>query len=215
MAFDVTPLQAQLLLFRPDLENRTARLRYCLDEAVREVCRRTFLARETITTTLTAGDRTLTPTLTTGRNLLKVHRLDFQDPTTSEWILVSEFSFKAMQGDSREINSNGDTPSGWSQQGGTVRIYPGLTANMDLRLECSYVPTDGPDLAPLPEIAAQAVTEKALCLALLVPGPDRDPRHAADRNSQYHRHLGNLKAIGDFGEGGEVMAYIPPIPGVN
>lgn len=215
MAFDVRPLLAKIGMYRPDLDMATAKLRYCLDEAVRETCRRTFLAREVVAATLTAGNRTLTPTLTAGRNLLRVHRLDFLDADSGEYILVQDASYYAMRGNSMEISSTGTSPSYWSQQGSTIRIYPGLVANQDLQLECSYVPTNEPDEAPLPELAVGAVEAKATELAMLLPGPDRDPKLAMLHADRYKRNLGNLKAIGDFGEVGEVMAYIPPIPGVT
>jgi hypothetical protein len=213
MAFDVRPLRAKIGLARPDLE-RTAQLRFCVDEAVRDVCRRTFLARYTHTAIpLSSGNPFVSYDIGAANNILKVHRLDMLNVETNKYEPLRPESYMVMAGHPDE-NGEG-TPWGWSQQGDTVRVYPIPIENRTLRLEASYVPTDEPDSAPLPELAVMAVEARAEALALAIPGAFQDKVEARSKEMYYRRCIGALKDVGDRGEVGEVKVYAPRIPGVR
>lgn len=210
------PLYAKVSFMRPDLEE-TSKIGFAVQEAMREVCRRTFLARKSITSALEAGASSITITQMQSWNLLKVHQVKFTDADGEDHLLAPKDSetMKALTGDSEGI------PAYYSQQGQFLMLYPAAEEAGTLTMEVSYVPTEDVEEAPLPEIAVTAIEARAESMLLRLPdaNPAKDGAryqslgHARERERDFHLTIGNLKAISLYGEVGDVETMIDPFPG--
>ena len=212
MSILLRPLYAKVSLMRPDLEG-ASQVGFVIQEAVREVCRRTFLARDVISITVPANGVSLTISLPNSRNLLKVHRVDFMEASgLYKPMVAATLSF--LEG----RVAGGSSPRWYAQAGQMLHLWPKSTAGGTARVHVSYVPGEELDEAPLPELAVTAIEARAESLLLRVPHKPGGPEYqnlqmAAGRDKDYHSCIGNLKAISFYGETGELMLEPEPFPG--
>ena len=111
------------------------------------------------------------------------------------------------------------TPKWYAQQGQMLQFWPSALSQGTLRLNLSYVPAQEVDEAPLPELAITAIEARAEAMVLRIPSPPGGPnyqnlQHALEREQDFHRSIGNLKAISFYGEVGDLIAAPEPFPGV-
>jgi len=213
MAVSLRSLYGRVAFLRPDLEE-TAKIGFAIQEAVRDVCRRTFLARGTLTLTIPIGGAEAPLALPPGQGLLIIHRVDHSETGGDGFRTLGAASYSLL-------DSAGNTPGQpifYSQQGGVLTLSPPSRSGGTTKVFYSYAPTTTVDTIDLPEAATLAISALAESLVLRVPskpgGPNyQDLGHAKERENDFHRAIGNLKAISFYGEVGEIVVHPEPFPG--
>lgn len=207
MAINLRNLYAKAAFMRPDVE--VARVGFAVQEGVREVCRRTSLARATATVTLDLGGNTLALSLTDA-NLLSVHRVTFLETGATTATELSPTTFKDLEGQDATTSA----PVYYAQQGDTLQVYPATDTGGTATVYYSYVPTTELDSVDLPETAVTAIEAKAEAMLLRLPGePYQNMGMAQERERDFHRAINNLKAIAFYGETGDVITVSASVPG--
>lgn len=206
MSFDIRPLVAQVGLARPDVDS--ALIVFCVEEGVREVCRRTHLAQMTQDYTVTANTNAVTVALSADKSYIRTMRALWMGASDTQWEDLEEISFRdALDFEVWKLAGNVQQ---WSQQTGNVLIYGTPTENGTLRLVSSYVPLGSFDTVPLPEVATSAIACKASALALGIPGPGQNAGMAMAKDTEFRRSIGNLRARAMVGEGGSPSFRVTP-----
>lgn len=215
MTVDLRSLYARVSIARGDVDG--ARIGWCIQEAVREVCRRTRLARVELTGVSTAGSGTYTPDLSvpfpSGAALLTVHRLRTRKTgTTDAYVDAAPIPATGAWGTTEESGTTTSSPAYFTQRGNTVHLYRAPSVDFDVMAEVSFVPGNAywepipPSTAgstsfvSLPEEAVNAIEAKAEHLLLRLPGPERDPATAQMRDRDYRNAIGPLIALAYTGE---------------
>ena len=212
MSILLRPLYAKASLMRPDLEG-SAQVGFVVQEAVREVCRRTFLARDVVPLTVTAGGGSLTLLLPASQRLLKIHRVDYAE-AGGDYVPLVSATLNFLEG----RTASPGKPRWYAQAGQVLHLWPKSGAGGTARVHISYVPGEELDEAPLPELAVTAIEAKAESLLLRVPHKPGGPEYqnlqmAAMRDKEFHACIGNLKSISFYGETGELVLEPEPFPG--
>jgi len=203
----VRSLDAKVALMRPDL-GMSAAIGFALQQAVKEVARATSILKEA-TASQSVASPTFTPTLTAGRNLLKVMWVEKQDPTTMEWGRLALVNEGMMAGRYRDPDT-GD-PHSFSQSGGTVRLYPAPKVATTVRCQCSFVPSMDIEEIDVPEEAVQAIEAKAQSILLRLPGEGRDIPTANLNETDYRGAIGKLRTLAFWGDSGCITMVAPRI----
>lgn len=208
---ELRPLYAKAALLRPDLEG-SAHVGFAIQEAVREVCRRTALARETLSAvTLTAGSDSPTVTLTTGRNLLEVVAVDLRDAVdVTKFTTLESTAYAELE---PHRNASSGTPRYWAQKGSQLMVWPKATASSTLKVEVAYVPTAEVDSIDLPEQAVTAIEAKAEAMLAKVPGTHQNLQYSQVREGDYRRSIGHLRSLSTYGTTGDYGMKVRRYPG--
>ncbi len=214
MGILLRPLYAKVAFMRPDLEE-TAKIGFAVQEAMREVCRRTFLARTGMDVTVVAAASSAAITQDAAKSVLLVHRADWVDGSGNVTPLTPA-SFTFMQG----RPASPGVPKWYAQQGMMIQFWPATASGGTLRLNLSYVPVTDVEEAALPELTVTAIEAKAESMLLRVPNPPGGPNYqnlqfATERDQDFGRCIGNLKAISFYGEVGDLIASPEPFPGAS
>jgi hypothetical protein len=223
MSIEIRPLLMKVAWQRPDL-GLDGRLWYALQEAVRDVCRRTRLARVTTENTLTANTNNLVPAILTEdeqdatpqpqRKRLRYHRVEVQSLTDDTlWTDLIEAPATDVEAFQNLRWGTGATPRNFAQRGDTLLVWPKCSVDRVLRVTTSYVPQDELDTAPLPELAVPAVEAAARSMVLLLPGSGRDPQAASEAEEEMHRCMPELRSFADDGESGPPVLRVRRFPG--
>ena len=205
MASQIRLLFGTIGTLRPDLPK--AQINLSLQEAVKDVCRRTFLLRQTLQYSITANTNSVLAASTLG-SFLKIHDVIWKSGTDTDWsVPLIEDSFVVAAEDGL-WKKTGLAPKNFSQQNGTLILYPTPVVGGVIQVVISYAPSVGTDIVniPLPEAAITAIQLKAEAYASRMPGQYMNLQFSLDREKEFKRCLNNLKATSLFGDGGEVMA---------
>lgn len=206
---NVRPLYEKVALMRPDMDSNADIINYCIQEAVRETCRRTFLMREIVSQAVLASAKTGTITLTTGRSALKLHRMDILTPPNTTTTHLYPVTFQEMIGLPAE-NATG-VPLQYAQRGPTFYLYVQPKVDSTLTYECSWVPTTDVETIELPESSMTAVEAKATSMLLKYGGPMRNLPESRELERDYRRAIGALRSISELGEVGEITMQTPTV----
>lgn len=217
MSIEVRPIYSRLALIRPDLASfNAAQLNFIIQEAIREVCRRTWLARETATQQITDGTQGWAPTLTAGRSLVAIHWIGCKLPSETEYLRLEPASFVMAERDDSVENMAKGRPTTFSQQGDTFKVYPPPDATYDIKIKASYTPTMGQEVTSiaLPEYAFDALVLLAESMAYRVPGSGQDKSMGLLREKAANGRLGSLRALALGGESAQAPVTFYKFPGV-
>ena len=199
MAFEIRPIVTQVGLPRSD-DVDTGMLVFCVQEAVRETCRRTYLAQVTQSYSVTAATNAITVALPADKGFARVMRALWLGATMTDYRQLKEDTFNEALTDRLWIGSG--SPTLFSQQNGVVLIYRTPNEAGTLRLVSAYVPITDFTTAPLPEQAVRAVVKKAGALVMSIPGPNQNLQMAITLDREFDRVIGGLRALAFVGEGG-------------
>ena len=227
MSILLRPLYAKAAFMRPDLEEETGKIGFAVQEAMREVCRRTFLARASVALTAAAAAHSVPITMPAGNSLLKVHRASFLETgSTDPAIVLGPANYTQIEDVTKDVG----VPRVFAQKGSILYLWPSTEVGGTVTIEYSYVPLSDVDEVPLPEMAITAIEARAESMILRVPDPKagsstgadgrsyqsrgyQSLEHARVRERDFHACLGNLKWISDYGEGGDVLMVASLFPG--
>lgn len=213
MTISLDPIVAKIGWMRDDVRE-TGRLRFCIDEAVKEVCRQSLLLHGSASVNIVDGNSTidLTTTLTTAnRALVRVNYLSWNNTAGNpEYLVPIGYDSAIITG--LDLPATKGTPTKYSQFGNVLRLYPTANAAFTMTVQYSYVPTDKPDTVDLPDAAITAIEAKSFSLAMMLPGAGQNLGMAATKEIDYKNALNNLIAIhtgGEVMQGYEAPPYYP------
>ncbi len=198
MAFQIRPIVTQVGMARPDVA--AAMIVFCVQEAVRETCRRSHLAQTTQSYAMTLATNSIPVALPADKSFLRVMRALWLGASMTDYRKLEEDTFNEALNGRLWVGSGGVYL--FSQEAGNVLIYKTPLENGTLRIASSYVPITEFDTAPLPEQAVQSVVDKATALAMAIPGPNQSLQMAMTKEHEFNRRIGGLRSLAFIGEGG-------------
>lgn len=200
----VRSLYAYVGLGRPDLPE--AFFGRALQEAIREVARRTFCLRTTLPVTIPAGGQSVSLDVPAGQSFLRVHRVTSADGT----VVLQPASLPDVQ-NSQTVG----LPRFWQASRATLYVAPIPTVtdgDVALLAEVSWVPTaDLADVA-MPDSAIPAITGLAEGRILAFPGEGKDTHAAAQRRAEGSAAITRL--IWETFHPGPTRVQVEPYPGM-
>lgn len=214
MSIDLRKLRQRIAFHRPDFDP-TAQIEVATQEAMKDVCRRTFLLRTTVTLDVEADDANVTIPAINNGELLLVHRARFMWNSTEDWKELDATQIHLLR--TQQIDSG--TPRYFVQERDTIHMAPIPDVAGVLVVQYSWVPTTAVDTVDLPDIAAIAIALKAESDVLIYPPSDptqvdlRNANRSAQKEREYQASIGNLKAISLYGESGAVIKNPEIYPG--
>lgn len=204
MAFDLRPLYATVGLGRSDVD--PAVIGYCLQRAMRDVCRKSELARNTYEYTFTASNNSISISVANG-NPIRVVSAFWKGSLDTDYTTL--YPKNLLESQTNEYWKLTGKPEAFSEQGPVVILYPTPTTAGTLRLAVAYVPTTDLDTAPLPDAAIEALEARAEALLWKVMGPGQNLQMALTKDHEYRRALAHLKSLSIFGEVGPLQMVAP------
>lgn len=203
MTLALDPVIAKIGWMRDDVRD-TGKLRFCVDEAVRGVCRNSLLLHGSTTSNLAIAGNSIDLTShlsTTSRAMIRVNYISWPNTATDPTYLIPIGYDQAII-TGLDAPSKKGVPRYYSQFGNTIRIYPSADIAYTLTLQYSFAPTDAPSTVDLPEAALTAIEDYAMSLAMMIPGAGQNIGIAATKDIEYKNALNNLIALH---RGGQVM----------
>lgn len=215
MSITLDPIIAKIGWMRDDVRD-TGKLRFCVDEAVKEVCRNSLLlhASTSVSVLAAAFNIDLTTHLTTNnRAMAKVNFISWAN-TVGNPEYLSPIGYDSAIITGLDLPVTKGVLKRYSQFGDVIRLYPSADIAYTLTIQYSYIPTDAPATVDLPDAALTAIEASAMRLAMMIPGQGQNLGIAATKDLEYKNALNNLMALH---QGGQVMQgyQAPPLyPGL-
>lgn len=216
MGIKVRPLYAPVSLLRPDLASQEATIGFAIREAFRRLTIDAPIARELVTQQVTSGQNGIAVALTTGRNLIKIHRVQIKATTETSYTDVPMVGWDLLTGDPI-TNGTPARPNTGSQYQEALYLYPVADATYDLKIDASWTPDPAHDLDDLgiPFTCAPALQALATSILCRVPGPNQDIAAAEREEAKYMRSLSAIRLRSVFGDTSDSILVADRVPGVR
>jgi hypothetical protein len=220
MTIQLRPLLGIYQPLRPEL--RRSVIEFWVQEAFREVARRSMLIRELVAFNTTANTNGYPLAVSSGNAPIQVHSAYIMGPNETTYAPLYEAVADPGAPIEAAVPTDSNTPGGYPnkycQVGDTVYFDPCPDTNIyQIKLNVSTMPLRDPTLQSvnLPEIASKAIELLAAAYILKLPGPAQDPLEAQKAMASYESEMNTLRADANKGRLGERPIWVPKLIGIR